>query len=150
MPKILNVLTLVAIPLMHSTASDSIDQVKNRLSDFIEAKATFDETAIDYYDDGAQILHEAELEDGFIRSNELSGKQYKKILTRIWPMLRKNNDNWTFSELEYSYEAGTVSITGHRSSNLHGWKYPYEVRFEQNSQSKWVIIYEYLKTKGDT
>lgn len=137
----------LAALLLNQSIFASVETVRERFDSFVEALKKFDQSAINFYGSDAEIIHLELSKDGLTRPNHLSGKQYQQILKKIWPMVRSNNDVWTFSDLEFDQKQDYVEITGKRYSHLRDATFPYVARFATNNEGKWVIIYEYLKTK---
>ena len=139
-------LLLVVILATEVYGENAREAVEIRFGEFLQAKAEFSETVIDFYSDDAAIDHFEQVNPQFLKENHLTGKQYKHILNKIRLLAKANNDEWDFSDLEFNAIGTEVHVKGTRFSHLRNYTVPYESHWAKDANGDWKIVYEYLKS----
>ena len=118
---------------------------------YIELSDKFDIEVTELYSDKAKIHTYRVYPHGLERAIELSGVQWKQLITRVMPMAKEQNDKSSFINISVSKQGDGYKIKADRYSELKCYTdRGYYMVLEPSMTGKLLIVEEYMETQPQT
>ena len=142
----------VLVPIGNAFSQDAdVGSAKAFFQDYVEIGENFDSSIANLYLDSATIRNLRRYPNGLEKSMQLTGKQWKGIVTKVMPVAKARNDKSTFSKITISIDGKRAKIKANRFSNLKCYTdRGYFMIIERQPDNKYQIIEEYMESQPNS
>ncbi len=109
---------------------------------------TYDIRVADLYSDAAVIRTYRRYPHGVERAMELTGAQWKTLVTKVMPLAKLKGDRSTYANIEVAVDGARAKIKADRYSVLKCYTDKgYYMLVEREADGRYVIVEEYTETQ---
>ena len=127
------------------------NSVKEFFQEYIGMGENFDTSIADLYLDSAIIRNLRRYPNGSEKSMQLTGVQWKALITKVMPVAKARGDKSTFSHIIISIDGKQAKIKANRYSNIKCYTDTgYFMIIERQSDGKYKIVEEYMETQPNS
>jgi len=142
----------VLVPIGNAFSQDAdVSSAETFFQDYIEMGGNFDASIANLYLDSATIKNLRRYPNGLEKSMQLTGRQWKGIVTKVMPVAKAKGDKSTFSQITISINGKRAKIKANRFSNLKCYTDKgYFMIIELQPDNKYQIIEEYMESQPNS
>ena len=117
--KIILLILFVLVPIGNAFSQGAdVSSAKAFFQDYVEMGENFDVSIANLYLDSATIRNLRKYPNGLTKSMQLTGAQWKGLVTKVMPLAKARGDKTTFSQITISIDGKQAKIKANRFSNL--------------------------------
>ena len=150
--KIIFLILFLLMSGINTFAADADENsVKEFFQEYIGMGENFDTSIADLYLDSAIIRNLRRYPNGSEKSMQLTGVQWKALITKVMPVAKARGDKSTFSHIIISIDGKQAKIKANRYSNIKCYTDTgYFMIIERQSDGKYKIVEEYMESQPNS
>ena len=150
--KIIFLILFLLISGIDTFAADADENsAKEFFRDYVELGENFDTSIANLYLDSAIIRNLRRYPNGSEKSMQLTGAQWKALITKVMPVAKARGDKSTFSRIIISIDGKQAKIKANRYSNIKCYTDTgYFMIIERQPDSKYKIVEEYMESQPNS